>query len=241
MLSSNVKQTNEGSAMYRLYQPHKNKRHRKIIWLTILSLVVAGAIGGTVWVHRTLKADVVLGQSTTVTSQVSYNNPTKLYTEKDFSISIPTTWQMLPPPVSQYQSYTWQSPNRVTDGQELIIYEDAIPVNLAVNRVLVVQSEDTQLSLDGTVSDNCATFTTNAPLPNSPAALAKWNGVNFYCDKSNQARDVVGTSSLDGINTVIFKNLNTGVSHKFFMTYIDDSIDPDYTPYYNALESFRFN
>ncbi len=226
--------------MYRLNTVQKNRRRRKIIWSIIGCIVVLAIAIGFIWIRSFLQPNTVISQSKSITTQVSYNNPTKAYQEDNFSISLPATWQLLPRQPGQYQSYTWQSPDRVTDGQQIVVYEDAIPFNLAVNRVLIVQSENTQLSLDGTVSDNCATFTTNNPLPNSPAAPAEWNGVNFYCDKANQERDVIGTSSTDGINTVILKNPTSGETHKFFFTYSDNSINPDYTVFYNVLESFRY-
>ncbi len=228
--------------MYRLYDRQKSKSRRFIAGTIITFIFLLMVSGGVFWVRNTLlRPNVVISQSSVVTTHVSYTNPVKTYTEPDFSIQIPTTWQLLPRPIGPYQSYTWQSANRVTDGQEIEIYEDTIPVNVAVNRVLVVQAANTQLELDGTASANCSTFTKSPALPNTTGAPAEWNGVNFLCDQANQQRDVIGTSSSDGVNTVILKNPTTGATHKFFFTYTDESINPDYTVFYDALESFRLN
>lgn len=227
--------------MYRLYKRQKSKLRRIIFWLAIGLIFLALAVIGVFWIRAKLSPQTVIKQATAVTTQVSYNNPTRNYMEPGFSIDLPTTWKLLPRAGGLYQSYTWQSPDRVTDGQEITVYEDTIPANMPVNRVLVVQAEYDQLTLDGTASDNCSTFTKTAPIPNTPGAPAEWNGISFLCDQSNPERDVIGTSSTDGINTVILKSPTSDVKHKFFFTYTDNSINPDYTVFYNALESLRLN
>jgi hypothetical protein len=225
--------------MYRLYQRQKSKRRRIVFWFCLVCLCALLVMGGTLWARTALRPKTNIDQSTAVTTQVSYNNPTKAYNEPGFSINLPKTWQLLPRTPGPYKSYTWQSPDRVTDGQEIAVFEDTIPTNLAVNRVLIVKGEADQLALNGTASDNCSSFTKNPTIPNTVAAPAEWNGVNFLCDQGNKERDVIGTSSTDGINTVILKNMTTGVNHKFFFMYTDEAINPDYTVFYNALESFR--
>jgi hypothetical protein len=228
--------------MYRLYDRQKSKQHRFMVGTALTFVFLLMVSGGVLWARDTiLHPNAVISQSSVVTTHVSYTNPTKTYTEPDFSIQIPSTWQLLPRPVGPYQSYTWQSADRETDGQEIEIYEDTIPINVAVNRVLVVQAENTQLELDGTASANCSTFTKNPALANSTGAPAEWNGVSFLCDQVNQQRDVIGTSSSEGVNTVTLKDPTSGTMHKFFFTYTDESINPDYTLFYDALESFRLN
>jgi hypothetical protein len=227
--------------MYRLYDHQKRKPHHLTIACIVCLVILGLGFGGTVWVRNKLHPVVLIKQSSVVTTHVSYTSPTKTYTEPDFTIQIPTSWQLLPRPIGQYESFTWQSTDHSTGGQQIEIYEDTIPVNVAVNRVLVVQGENRQLALDGTASANCSTFTKSPAIANTTGAPAEWNGVNFLCDQANQERDVIGTSSTNGINTVILKNPTTGVSHKFFFTYTDESINPDYTVFYDALEGFRIN
>lgn len=225
--------------MYRLYDRQKNKRRRRVLWFCLIIILIILICSGIIWLKDRLNPQVVIKQTNAVTTQVSYNSPTKVYNEPGFSIALPNTWQLLPKTPSEYQMYTWEGPNRETDGQELTVYINTIPENMAVNHVLVVQGENDQLTLDGTASENCTTFTSSPALPNSTGAPAEWSGVSFLCDQANPERDVVGTSSSDGVNTVILKNLSTGISRKFFFTFTDDSIDPDYTVFYNALQSVR--
>lgn len=229
--------------MYRLNDQSSKYRHRRSIvwfWVIVVLLIFVG-IGGF-WTHKILVANhTVIDQSTAVTTHVSYSSATKTYTEPDFSIQLPLSWTPMKEVSSEYTSFTWQNIDSNSDGQQLTIYEDTIPVNVAVNHVLVVQAADTQIELDGTVSANCATFTNTPAMANSTAAAAEWNGVSFWCDKVNTERDVVGTSSTDGINSVVLKNTVTGVTHKFFFMYTDDSINPDYSVLYDTLESFHLN
>ena len=228
------------NAVYRLGKREKSKRRRIIFWAILIVLVLLLLALGVLWLRRKLRPQVMITQSTAVTTHVSYATQTKQYIEPDFSISLPTSWHVVPRPPGPYQSYTWQSSDLVTDGQVIEIFENTIPVNFAVNRVLVIDGENDHLTLDGSASDNCSTFTKDSS-PTQLGAAAKWEGVSFLCDQNNQERDVIGTSSTDGVNTVILKDQSTGVNHKFFFTYTDYSTDPDYTVFYNALNSLRMN
>jgi hypothetical protein len=126
----------------------------------------------------------------------------------------------------------------VTDGQVIEIYENVIPVNFAVNRELDVTGAVSHITLDGVASDNCITYTRNGPTAISQVGVsAKWQGISFLCDEYNTEQDVIGTSSTDGVNTVILQTSH-GVSHKFFFTYTDYNVSPDYSVFYNALNSF---
>jgi len=70
-------------------------------------------------------------------------------------------------------------------------------------------------------------------------ASAKWQGIDFLCDQNNLERDVVGTSSLDGINTVSLNSPSGGGAHKFFFTYTNQSINGDYSVFTDAVTSFK--
>ena len=87
------------------------------------------------------------------------------------------------------------------------------------------------------VSDNCATFT---PATNAATGVStgKWQGTNFLCDEGNYERDVVGTASAQGINTLTLTGSTTG-SHKVFLVYTNNNINPDFSVLYGILESFK--
>jgi len=224
--------------MYKLGQGKKRRYRRFIFWGSLACLLLALIIG-TLHFLKSLKPKTNLTQAAAVVKQVSFNAQTKLYTEPDFTISLPQNWTLLPRPVGSYQSYTWQSPDRRTDGQLIEVYEDTIPTNFAVNRVLIVEGGSDQLTIKGQASDNCANFTgSGAAVHAGGGVRAKWQDVDFLCDVNNQERDVIGTSSTDGINTVKLTS-PSGRSHQFFFTYTDFAISPDYTVFYNALQSLR--
>jgi hypothetical protein len=70
------------------------------------------------------------------------------------------------------------------------------------------------------------------------ATHAKWSGINFLCDLGNYLRDVVGTSSPEGINSVTLTGNTTG-KHTLFFMYTDNTPSPDYSTFINALKSFQ--
>lgn len=226
---------------YRLDGRKKSKRRKIIIWLVVLLVILALGVWGWLWLKRLLHPRTVLKQSAAVTATVTYTPQTKTYQEPDFSISIPSAWQPQPRPPGPYQTYTWTTSNKGTDGEQIQVFENTIPPNFAVNRELIVTGQNDHLILEGQASDNCSNFTRGGPtIPSQPAALAKWQGISFYCDVGNTERDVIGTSSTDGINTVILKT-KAGVPHKFFFTLTNQNLNPDYTLFYNALQSLKMN
>jgi len=226
--------------MYKLNTRGKSKRRRIIFWLIITILVLLLLLIAFIIIRDRLRPKVAIKQANAVSTKVVYSSQTKHYDEPDFGIDLPATWHAVPRPAGTYESFTWQSSDVVTDGQQIEIYEDVIPVNFAVNRALIVEGETDHVALNGSASDNCATFTKNLSA-SQVGVPAKWQGVSFLCDQANQQRDVIGTSSTDGVNTVILLDQGTGVKHKFFFTYTDYATNPDYTIFYNALGSFLMN
>ncbi len=224
--------------MYRAGRRQKSLRRRVTFWSIVTLCSIALIVFGITQALKLLKPTASVKQTAAVVKQVTYDVKTKLYTEPDFTISLPQTWTLLPRPVGPYTSFTWQSPDRQTDGQLIEIYEDVIPVNFAVNRVMIVEGGTDQLTLKGNASDNCANFTGSGTPVKTGGVHGKWQGIDFICDTNNQQRDVIGTSSTDGVNTVVLKS-STGVPHKFFFTYTDFATNPDYTVFYNALQSLR--
>lgn len=228
-------------ASYRVDKREKGKRRRNIIWLVVVLLLFGLGMQGWIWARHELRPKTSLKQAKAVTTTISYTAGNKRYQEPDFSISLPAGWQPVPRPPGTYQSYTWGT-STGTGGQQIVIFEDTIPEHFAVNRALIVKGEVDHLSLAGPASDNCANFTRGgSTIPSEPGALAKWQGVQFLCDQGNTERDVIGTSSTDGINTVILKNQRTGTTHRFFFTYNNQSLSTDYSVFYNALQSFSMN
>jgi hypothetical protein len=227
--------------MYQAGHKPKTKRRRAAPWLLLLVLLLVLAVPVFMYIRSKLRPDTTIKQSAAKTTKVDYSsNAVKHYDEPDFTIEMPSAWQALPQPPGPYKRYDWQNSRNATNGEVITVYQDTIPVNFAVNRVLIVDGQEGQLSLKGGASDNCSTFTKNvATQANQVGAPAKWQGVDFLCDQLNQERDTIGTSSTDGVNTVILKNPSTGVPHKFFFTYTTHSISPDYSVFYAALNSLK--
>jgi hypothetical protein len=227
--------------MYRVGKRPKRFSRKAVIRLMVLLFIIGISFGGYIEVRNYFKPQKTITQSKAVLTTVNFATQTTTYTEPDFTIQLPKTWSMIPAPAGPYTTYNWEVSDHDTNGEELTIYEDTIPTNFAVNRVLDVDgSQLTQLTLDGQASDNCTQYTINssAQVNNQFGAPARWQGINFLCDQNNDERDVIGTTSTDGINTVILKNTYGG-SHKFFFTYTNHDLNPDYTVFYSALQSFR--
>lgn len=223
--------------MYRMGTRRKRKR---IMWSLIgLSVAVVGLAGGLL-VQRLLHAKTTLNQSQAVVTKVKASTvPIKTYDEAAFSIDLPSDWKLGERSTAPYNVYRWQGTSKSTNATTLEIYQDTIPVNFVVNHVLAVTADGNQVTADGEISDNCANFTKDtSATPGVYGVHGKWQGIDFLCDLSNTARNVVGTSSAAGINSVTIKG-PIGGSHKFFFIFTDHSLSSDYTPFYNALLSFR--
>jgi hypothetical protein len=223
-----------------MYRVGTRRKRKRIMWSAIgLAVLVSGLAGG-LFVQRLLHPKTTLNQSQAVVTQVKASAvPTKVYDEAAFSIELPNDWKIGERSTAPYNVYRWQGTSKSSNATMLEIYQDTIPLNFVVNHVLAVTANGNQVAADGEISDNCANFTKDtSPTPGAYGVHGKWQGVDFLCDLSNTARNVVGTSSLTGINSVTIKG-PTNNSHKFFFTFTDHSLSSDYTPFYNALLSFR--
>ncbi|MEO7364192.1 MAG: hypothetical protein ABIV43_01645 [Candidatus Saccharimonadales bacterium] len=224
--------------MYRITKSRHQRRRRSLLWLlfAMLFLVIAALCG---WLFlRSLHQEPVITQSKAVVTKVSYEGKTKHYTKPNFTIDIPVDWHEQPRANSTYQTYTWDTVEK-NNNISLTIYEDTIPTNLAVNKALIVSGSGTHLELTGQASDNCTKYTTsNAPaVAGQFGVYAKWQNVDFICDRGTPTRDVIGTSSRDGINTVILTT-SAGTQHKYFFNFTSNQLETDYTVFYHALATF---
>jgi len=220
----------------------KDRRRQTIAWLSTF-FVLALIVGTGYWIlTKYLRPDTYVKQAAAITTVVNYQNLTRHYDEGDYTIDLPVSWKFISHSQGTYNAFTWQSSDRVTDGQQIVVYENTIPINYAVNRVLIVAGDNDRLSLDGAASDNCLDFTKASSAGQYQlGAPARWQGISFLCDQDNTQRDVVGTSSADGINTVYLKSQSDHQTHAFFFTFTDYSINPDYSVFYNALDSLRMH
>lgn len=221
--------------MYRLGDNPIKRRHRHWALLLVMVLLIGGGIvGGRRLLHT---ATIISPPPPPVTHQVvGSDSALQTFNESMFTLKLPQSWkydgQKTP------NSYVWQSTGRVNAGRELTVYVDTLPTTLGVNRAVAVQASGARLTVTSSVSDNCAGFTTASGSATTGTAAAKWQGLDFVCDVGNYERDVVGTVSPDGINKVVLTGATSG-RHSLFFTYTDDNIQPDFTIFTAALQSFQ--
>lgn len=188
---------------------------------------------------KELQPETTINQAKPITTHVTFEEKSTQYDTPNFTIKIPKNWKQMPRPAGQYKTFIWQTSESGTNGQVLTVYEDTIPASFAVNRVLILTGGGAQPSQTSSASDNCSKYTRDAATKGKPGEAARWQDVDFICDQSNKQRDTIGTSSTDGINTVILKGTLSG-AHKYFFTYSSyNAANPDYTPFYTALNSFQ--
>ncbi len=222
--------------MYQVDHRKPDHRRRRRRWLIVSCLLIGLTALVVVYVLHHLKSHTTISQSKPVVNKAVTDTKTKHYDEPGFGIDVPADWQPTPTPPRPYTFYRWQS----KDGQVVEVYVDTIPTNFAVNRVVIVDAQADHLLLDGNASDNCSTFTKGLhAAPNQVGVPAKWQGVDFLCDQSNQLRDVVGISSAEGVNSITLHAPTIGASHKFFATYTTTSVNGEYNSFYSALQSLR--
>ena len=224
------------SASYHLGRPSRHRRR----WLVVaagmlLALIVAGSVYVT---QHTLRSNTSLTHSPGIVSVVTVSKTaTQTVATPEFSLTIPQNWKAVMPTSSRYHVYSWRGTTTEDSVRSLDVYVDTIPVNLYLNHMLPLKAVDNRVTMLDGVSDNCANFSTSpteAPKPDH--VKAKWAGVDFWCDLANYARDVVGTSSAEGINTVSVKGPSG--THSYFFVYTDNASSPDYSIFTSAVQSF---
>ena len=216
---------------------HKTRRPHPWRWFFVFAVLV---IGGLWYGLNQLKSETVISTPKTTTKRIDTTAATDNYQKGIFTIDLPKGWQYIGKEQSVATFYRFKSTLSGNAGNRFMdIYEDSNMNNFAVNRMVPVVANDsggitTDTSL---VSENCSGYTTGAP-SGSIGKAAKWQGIDFSCDMGNTLRNVVGTGSKDGLNTVIVKT-ETSRPHKYFFTYTDNNINPDFTIFVKALNSFK--
>lgn len=223
------------------HQLHAHKRRPKFLkWLWLLPVVVL--IAGGIAAFEFLKPNTTITNAKTVTQKLSGTASTKTFHEGIFSIALPQGWQFIGEQKNIYDIYHFKSASGGDTGnRQLDVYQDSSLPNFAVNRMLPVEATADGHLIANTVevSDNCTAYTTGATSGRSTVGqIAKWQGIDFLCDMANPLRNVVGTGSTDGLNTVIIKSETTGLHHYFF-TYTENNDKPDYSVFVTALNSFQ--
>jgi hypothetical protein len=223
--------------MYKLghRSPHRHKVYAALI-LFFAGLVIAG-----IWVaNNFLKPDTTLGTSEGVIRHVDVvTPPTKEISNSMFSATIPKNWQVTKSQFIPTSQYAWRGTGQADSPRSLEIYIDAIPTSMAVNRLLPLRANGNRVVVGDDVSDNCINFTDAAQADKrSGKILAKWSGVNFYCDVANSARNLVGTGTPESVNSVELSGHLAG-KHRFFFIYTDHSGEPDYTIFTDIMKSFQ--
>lgn len=228
------------AAVYQ-HQLHAHHTHRShpVRWALVILLVLAGL---TVYGLRQLKSDTHITKAKTITKHLGTNDNTQTFREGYYTIALPKGWQFMSKQVDLYTIYHFRSALPGEDGNRMLdVYEDSNLPNFAENRMLpVTATPEGGLTTDASlVSDNCTQYTIGS-LAGRPTvgAPAKWQGITFLCDVGNTLRNVVGTGSTDGLNTVIVKTV-TSPPHHYFFTYTDNNSKPDFSIFTKALISFK--
>jgi hypothetical protein len=161
----------------------------------------------------------------------------KTITEKFYTFELPHDWEAFQLEQAPPNALSWRNTADNKGVRVITVYLDGAPANFAVNRVLPVQAAGERFGVVSDVSDNCTNFT--EPLKPNPTdtAPAKWQNVSFICDTGNFARNVVGTGSAEGLNTVKLTGATMG-QHSIFITYIDASGSPNFSIFTTMLRSF---
>lgn len=226
------------------YRYGKKRREKKrwrwaILALILVLLLIGGLIG----------YDVYKGRSTpqsgaAKTSELAVKGGPKIkINEPTFTLELPADWKETNRIDGEYEySITWQATKAKADNRFMTIYIDKIPLKKSFNRLLPLAAVGSSLR-HGSVSDNCAGYTEGGSQDANSAlkakdTLAKWEEVTFMCDLPKVFDNVVGTSSLEGVNIVSVTGKDAG-KHKYFFLYTDHNTRPDYEIFTIIIESFK--
>jgi hypothetical protein len=211
-------------------------RRRRQLVRTLWLLAVIAVVAGGLWLQGAMKPDTVIGDAKPTTTHIGLL-PTQNFQLRTFQINLPEDWKQVTPAV-EHATYSWRGATAENNARALDIYVDATPSNFAVNRVVSLVANGAGVQAIGSISNNCSTFTlAGATDPQTGIAPSKWNGIDFLCDMANYIRNVVGTSSAEGINTV--NVAGPSGTHKYFFVYTDHSGEPNFDTFTQALQSFE--
>jgi hypothetical protein len=218
---------------------HQNRNRSLSIYSFLIILIIF-----LLWlvIHYFLLSNTKINHPKAVISKVSsssLNTASQKYSASDFSFSMPTGWTKVTVSNSPYHLYEWQY-GKGSDYRTVEIFEDSSVSNLAVNKVIIVSGNASQISVLGPPSDNCANFTKGAKTSTLTGYPAKWMGVDFNCDLNNPTADTVGISSAQAINSVNLIS-PTNAHHSFYFLYSDHSLSPNYSDFNELLTSFVLN
>jgi hypothetical protein len=215
---------------------HKVRHTVLTVFLTLL--LVGGGAYGYAYFTRDVEASIQNSSSSGTTRTIESTAGQKgSFNEEVFLFELPGDWKKTGQlTTGPYRKYSYQSTLKNADNRYVDVYMDGIPLDMAVNKAVAVRGEGSRLS-HGMASDNCTTFT--AKTANGGLSVpAKWDGVDFLCDLDAVTRNVVGTSAPGSINKV--ELVDTGFTkHSFFFVYTDNNFTPDYTIFYEMLDSFK--
>lgn len=219
---------------------HKPRRRLRKQWLIVAAaILVAAGVGYGLY---SLQPETQINNAAPATSSVKKEANLQTFRRGTFSIDLPPGWQFTAKQQDLYTIYHFRSALPGEQGNRLLdVYEDSNLPNFAINRIVpVAATEAGGLTAEsGQVSDNCTAYTTGAT-SNRPTVgqIAKWQGIEFLCDMANPQRNVVGTGSKDGLNTVKVADPG-GLPHRYFLVYTDNNAKPDYSIFIAAINSFK--
>lgn len=218
-----------------------HKPHSRHQFYALAILCVAGLVILAAWAaNNYFQPDTTLSDSQEVVRHVDVVKPPTQGVESNvFYMMIPRSWSATTPQYIPAAQYAWHGISGEDSARRIDVYVDAIPKDMAVNKLLPVRGSANRVAVSGDVSDNCVNFTDASKAGKLTAkVLAKWSGVNFYCDAGNYARNVIGTGAPGTINSVSAHGEVAG-THTFFFVYTDHSAEPDYAIFTDMLNSFR--
>lgn len=236
------------SRNYRYDHRISKNRKRQSFLIVLISLIIVGVLGIvlTNFVNKSTKdSNSTVNGPAKVVGQAapSGSAQTTLISEPDYSFSIPNTWKQFSSTGTSSgpgSIITWRSGKSDDSTRTMTIYEDAIPKTYALNLLMPVTANGASLNV-GSISSNCADFTTYDPSSNYNPNLSKWDGVSFLCNTPDRFDDQVGTGSAgSNINSVTVTGPLKG-AHSYFFLYIDRYAEPNYSIFYSMLDSFKAN
>jgi hypothetical protein len=222
--------------MYRLGE--REHHHRKLyITLGIFAVII---VAGIIFAKQFLSSDTKIDNSAPAAVTAVTYEQTKLQQVDvpHFTMSIPATWKVSTINAEEPKpTYIWQGTTGEDKNRWISVFVDKPLTAFAVNRALHIQSNGATITVIGSTSDNCTSFTgpANTQTGKTPA---KWETIDFLCDSGNYQRDVVGIVSPDGLNNVDITGTAKG-THRYFFTFTDNTNQPDYSIFTSALRSLK--
>lgn len=215
--------------------PHKKKKYLKKVYFFIIFIFVFFALGAAA-----IRVDSYIqnkkntpDQTTTEKTTAYFASSTKIFRTQYFQFQAQNNWTEIPAE-STDNKFVYRGQNKSLIEEELVVYVDDIPDNLAATRILPVSLSDEGHMIPSEVTDHCNESVGGFK---SNDKIIMYKKVKVNCDIDNTQYNVL--IGLSGGTTEINLIRPDSTKTKYTLYYRNVKAVPDASGLIDIVKSFQ--